>query len=457
LKAIVLVVAALLAPATAHAAAGTSKVMFFNRCAGGCSITSDPGDFGDVRTNTSGLPGAPNGTVVTLSEFGWGDTTWNAVMQCLREVYSPYDVTVTDQKPPDGTVYNETMVAGLDSEVQLNGYLGIAFVAPDCSPLTFVISLTFANAIGNDVQAICNVAAQESGHSYGMAHSFEFTDGRSACTDPMSYRGDCGGQRFFRNETAECGEFSPRPCGSCGGVQNTHQKLLNALGPGTPITTPPVVTVSQPAANAQIANGQIVIATASAQRGIKTVELYLNGYKWAEAAGVPWGANGQPEAGYELTFPPDVPDGVIDIVVRAKDDIDISTDATTVTVTKGQPCATADACLAGQRCDSGKCLWDPPVGEVGDSCSFPQFCKSGICDNVNAPDASVCTTSCALDVPDSCPMGFDCLADMAGTPICWPHDKSSGGGCCSTSPAGAAQASLLALGLLVVLRRRRKR
>jgi len=61
---------------------------------------------------------------------------------------------------------------------------------------------------------------------------------------------------------------------------------------------------------------------------------------------------------------------VIDIVVKAFDDIEIEGDSAMVTVTKGAPCASAATCLDGQKCDAGKCYWDPPAGETGDACTY---------------------------------------------------------------------------------------
>src|SRR6185503_11791697 len=106
---------------------------------------------------------------------------------------------------------------------------------------------------------------QETGHAYGMAdHSWSFiSDGRSACSDPMSYRVDClsNGQRFFRNEAATCGEFSMRPC-QCNGM-NSHLKLITALGAGQSTTPPPTIAITQPAPNATVGAGAMVIATAA--------------------------------------------------------------------------------------------------------------------------------------------------------------------------------------------------
>jgi len=436
-------------PSQPHATAAT--VLYINRCTGGCDIKK--GGLSDARSHTSFIPEGPEGTIFRLNEFAWGDGDWEEVMLCLREVYSPYGVTVTDEVPAAGVAYNEGIVAGIDNELNLNGYGGVAPITSDCSPFSYVISFTFANGYGpGNALSICSVAAQETGHAFGLDHVFEYFDGRSACIDPMSYRGDCGGQRFFRNDAARCGEYQGGAC-RCGGTQNNHLKLLSVLGPGTPITTPPTVSVTSPASDAQIANGSTVLAIAAAQRGVKTVELWLNGYKWTQAAGAAFGQSGQPESAYSLVLPADVPDGVIDIIVRAKDDIDITTETAPITVTKGAPCASAESCALGQRCDAGRCFWDPPVGVLGDECEFQQFCMTELCASASTGE-SRCTQDCVLGVADSCPDGFDCLASSSGG-VCWPAGAEETG-CCSSSNEAAAQSGLLAFALAIMIRRRRR-
>jgi len=367
-----LVVACLaLAPGLANADTQPSPWLYLNRCTGGCTVF---GGFDDARTESSSLP--CSGTVTcggggcqctggtagsyTIEEFkdsrgnigAAADDEWNQIVQCVREVYSPYNITVTDQVPPNGASHNQGIVAGRPANIGY-GSAGIGGIAPgtsECNPRDNVISFTFANIYGGSqrVYDICAVAAQETAHAYGLDHSYEFEDKSSACTDPMTYRSDCGGQRFFRNRSATCGEFSPRPC-RCGGYQNSHMRIRSIFGAGTPITRPPVVSLTSPVDGAQVSNGAVVSATASAQRGIAHVDLWLNGYKWATTKGALFGAAGQAETAYALLFPPDVPDGIIDVVAKAYDDIDVETDSSTITVTKGAPCTSASTCALGQR------------------------------------------------------------------------------------------------------------
>lgn len=439
--------------AEAAAAPTGAGTLYLNRCTGGCTITK--GGLNDARSHISTIP---DGTATTyaISEFAWGDTEWDALVLCMKEVYSPFQINVTDVLPVGGEPYNEAIIAGSDGELGLRGVGGIAPVFGDCSPYNYTINFTFANDYGpgNRVFDLCAVAAQESGHSYGLDHTYAFADGSSGCKDPMTYRGDCGGQKFFRNDTATCGEYSARPC-RCGANQNSHLKLLSVLGPGTPITSPPTLSVMMPEPGATITSGTPIIATAGAQRGIKQVELWLNGYLWKTIAGAKWGVNGQPETAYSSPLPPEVPDGVIDIVVKAKDDIDVTTVAPTITVTKGAPCTSADTCLEGQRCEDGRCFWDAPVGEIGDPCTYPQYCLSEVC--AGTASESRCTQSCVLGVGDSCPSGFTCLDNGdVNKGVCWPQGAEDEGICSAGNGTSSKTAFVLfGLALLLITRRRR--
>jgi hypothetical protein len=432
---------------TGHEAA---RVLYLNRCKGGCKIVK--AGINDARTHMSSIPRGPDGMEFTLSEYAYGDAEWDALMKCMREVYSPYGLTITDVEPAAGVAYNEGIIAGTDRELGLSDLGGVAPTTGDCTPNNYVASFSFANGYGpNATLDVCWTAAQETAHAFGLVdHAYAFGDGRSACSDPMTYRSDCGGQKFFRNEAAICGEFQAKPC-SCASP-NSHLKLLSVLGPGTPLTAAPALAVTSPAAGAQIPPRTTVIANASAQRGVKVVELWLNGYKWAEAKGAAFGPSGQPPSDYPLIIPADVPDGIIDIVVKAKDDIEATTTSAPLTVTKGEPCATEATCAPGQRCDAGRCLWDPPVGELGEACTYPQYCLAGLCQGTSSELR--CTQECIVGVGDSCPDGFRCLASSATKGICWPG--SGDDGWCSATRGAAGQSVLIAIGLAIALRRRRR-
>jgi MYXO-CTERM domain-containing protein len=441
-------------------AATPATVLYLNRCSGGCRITSN--GTNDARNGKTSI--VPAGEYIvdefknTTGQTGaLADAEWSQIVACVKEVYSPYSITVTDQQPADGVVYNEAIIAGVPGNVaEAQDILGIAPLANNCSAEQNVISFSFANQHSADgrVLNICWTAAQESAHAYGLDHEFQFTDGQSACSDPMTYRTDCGGEKFFRNKRALCGESKVRDC-KCSKTQNSHTMLEGIFGPATPTTPAPVVTmiVPQPG-QTTITNGIAVHASASSKRGVARVELYLNGARWAVDPGVPFGQNGQPESDYAFPLASNLPDGIIDVVVKAYDDLGIVTASDPITVTKGAPCTSADTCLSDQVCDGGRCMWPAPTVELGASCEYDQFCTTWQCSETS--EGKRCSQPCSIDEPTSCPSGFDCLGD-AQSGICWPTDS---GGCCSVSgasehgPWGHLGAAALVAGLLM---RRRKR
>jgi len=128
-----------------------------------------------------------------------------------------------------------------------------------------------------------------------------------------------------------------------------------------------------------------------------------------------------------------------------------------VTVTKGAPCTSADGCATGQKCEQGRCLWDPPTGELGEACAYPQFCVSGICRGT--VDQQICTQDCIVGLEDACPTGLTCVPTDPGKGICFFPDDS---GCCSTARGGrgvpwaSVAFAVLTLGLLARPWRRRR-
>ena len=415
-------------------AAGAPAYLYLNRCTGGCAIIGPggPGGMNDASMNMTTIASTGNYTVGEYANAAGqtgaaADEEWGQVVQCMREVYSPYNVIVTDQLPPGP--FDMAVIAGRPQDVGLGSdILGIAPLAGDCSPQSNVLSFTFANYHGNvqRVNNVCWTAAQESAHAYGLDHEFKFTDGETACSDPMTYSTACGGEKFFRNRRSQCGENAVRNC-KCGTAQNSHEKLISVFGEGTPITPAPHVAVTFPLDGSTVNSGWVVHAGAGSKRGVAKVELYLNGSRWTVVKGQGFGALGQADpSDYTLTPSNKVPDGIIDVKAIAYDDLGISTESASITVTKGAPCTSNSTCLKDQQCESGKCVWPAPKGELGDSCSYDQQCKAWTC--LGDDSGKYCTTPCYTDEPATCPKDFSCVPTGNQTDgFCIPE----GGGCCS--------------------------
>lgn len=432
--------------------AGLSNVIYLERCRGGCQLTG--GSTNDARNLESTIP-SPGSYTITEFENAVGakgtaaDAEWNSLVTCMKEVYSPYDVEVTDVKPSSGS-YHLAIIAGNPQEVGLDrNVLGVAPLASNCAAFDNVISFSFAGAhpqkvIDDHMLNVCWTAAQESAHAFGLDHEFAFIDGKSACNDPMTYRADCGGQKFYRNQAARCGEEEDRDC-RCSLVQNSHRTLVERFGPGTSLTGNPTVELSNPpAAGSELASN--IIVTAGSRRGISKVQLFLNGFPVTTVGGAAFGMTGQPTQGYLLVVP-ELPDSLYDMFVRASDDIGNFTDTPTIQLVHGGPCTTASACLPEQKCEEGRCFWDAPVGELGDGCSYDQECKSLLCHGTT--ETEICTQTCDARDVLACPQGMSC-----NNGICFPTD---GGGCCSAAPDDWMPAGLLAFLVTVMTVGRRGR
>lgn len=436
-----------------------SSILYLERCVGGCTVRG--ASVNDARAMTSAIPNP--GTMNAFPEFAnhlgetgpAADAEWNALVACVREVYSYYDVQVTDLKPSAGLSFHMNLVSGTPGLIGLpGGTLGISPFA--CSAQDNIISFSFADAHNAStadayVKDLCWTATHEAGHAFSLEHAWTFADGRSACNDPMSYpTGNCEPQRYFRNEPVICGGFSPEPC-VCGPTQTSHLKLTSVFGAGTPTVPAPAIEVVTLAPNAQL--GAFVNASGGSKRGIAKVELFVNGHKWGEAPGAAFGQIGQPNPyTYSIKVPDDLPGGVVDIMVRAHDDIGTSTDSAVVTALKGAPCESADSCAKGQQCEAGKCFWDAPTGELGDACGYAEFCLSGLCQGT--AEQQICTQPCIPGVVDSCPTNLTCVESGPGTGVCFlPPDE---GGCNASGGAPWGPVAFGAAGLLLVLGRRRR-
>jgi uncharacterized protein (TIGR03382 family) len=209
-----------------------SRVIYLNRT--GAVLV--PGD-NDSRADRSSIVTEP----VFISPWDIDDDTWSDTVSCIRDMYSRFDVTVTDVDP--GNVpHIEAVFGGHPNDVGLDDNVaGVSPFATDCSTVENSIVFTFTDVIPDDAQLMCEIMAQEIAHSYGLDHQL-------TPSDPMTYL-DYDGDREFQNEMAECGEFESRDCGINGSVcrdgQNSVAVLTSRLGrrgaeddpPGGPITT----------------------------------------------------------------------------------------------------------------------------------------------------------------------------------------------------------------------------
>jgi len=231
--------------------------------------------------------------------------TWASVMSCVREQFAPYDVDITDVDPGDAP-HIESVVAGSPGDLGLpDGVGGVSPFTPTCGMIANSIVFTFAESLPQSPEIVCEVAAQEISHSFGLDHEF-------LCEDPMTYLTGCGA-KSFQNTFAPCGEFQQRAsCAvpgkyDCGrDTQNSVQLLSQRLGlkPGQP----PSVTIVAPADGAVVMPAFEVLAEAVDDQAVTEVELLVDGSSIATASASP----------YSFTAPADLPLGshVVEVIAR---------------------------------------------------------------------------------------------------------------------------------------------
>ena len=407
----------------------TPHVIYMNRCVGGCRIY--PGS-NDAETNHSSLVTQTS----NISEFQYSDLIWDAVVACVRDAWAPYDVEVITEEPADGVDYVEAIVAGRPSEIgQPSTTLGYSPMANDCSPNSNWIAFSFANQHGADPTInLCATVAHETGHVFGLDHTL-------TCKDPMSYDMGCGVKHYL-NLPMECGEDSPRECQCTGDRLNTHRHLYEKVGEGTP-PPPPMVTIPYPTDGQAVIDRFAIFGDVVEDRIVDRVEFRLNGFPWRIAGG------NLDDSSYSYTTEAELPDGIIDIEVRAYNDLQIDGSAF-LTVQKGEPCTSASQCLDAQFCEEGRCAWPEPTIELGEECVRDADCVTYKC--ASDGTVSLCSAVCVPGDNSTCGDGFTCLQD-GDVGACWPTALIDDGGCCSSS--GGDGSILLASLLYLSVRRRR--
>jgi hypothetical protein len=194
-----------------------SRTIYLNRE----GVTLRPG-VNDSTANTSSVVSVP--TYITPWDID--DAMWADTVACMRELYGPFDVVVTDVDP--GAVpHIEAVFGGHPADVGLpDNVAGVSPFTTDCAVIERSIVFTFTDVMDDDARTMCEVMAQEIAHSYGLDHEL-------LPEDPMTYL-EYAGERTFQDEMAACGEFGGRMCGVGGSVcrerQNSHALLTERLG-----------------------------------------------------------------------------------------------------------------------------------------------------------------------------------------------------------------------------------
>jgi uncharacterized protein (TIGR03382 family) len=302
---------------TPIAAVAASKTIYLNKN----GVTLQPGN-NDSRTNRSTLASQ----ATTIPAWNPTATVWTQTVQCMKDMFAAYDVTVTDVDPGQ-TPHVEAVFGGSPTQLQMpNGVAGVSPFTSDCSIIENAIVFTFTQVLPqNDSRLVCEIMAQEVAHAYGLDHEL-------LASDPMTYL-DYTGNRAFQNQTASCGEDVQRPCGingsTCRANQNSVALLTERLGRkigGGGDTIPPTGSITSPSANAQVPPGFVVFTDANDNQMVTSAKLYIDGQMSLELTAGP----------FNFATPGTLPEGQHRLKVEVNDGVSTyMTQEITVTVKKG--------------------------------------------------------------------------------------------------------------------------
>ncbi|MEO6773602.1 MAG: Ig-like domain-containing protein [Kofleriaceae bacterium] len=408
---------------SAPAAAVSSHIIYLHRCdVAGCTVHFGMTD--DSRTSTSSIADGDR----TIGGFTQPEAVWQAMLQCVKDTYAAFDVTITDVDPGNVPHFEE-IVGGTPDQLR-SDIPNAGGVAPfNCDEVPNGISFTF-DVYGPDPDALCWTVAQETAHTFGLEHEY-------LQKDPMTYiPGDL--PKRFQWQDAPCGTNTASGCQcNAAGTQNSYEHIYTLFGVGQP--TPPTVMITSPTDGKKVTPRFPIVVDAKDDAAIDHLELWIDGAMTDAISAAPW----------QFTAPM-LADGAHTIEIHAIDTTQMSA-MTSISVTQGPPCTAAAGCEGTDVCVAGGCIPGPDAaGGLGAICQTGGQCLSLQC--ASAGEAFMhCVAACDPGSAGSCPNNFACLASGTGG-VCWP---STAGGCCSAS--GDPRASLL-LGMLVlggVLRRRR--
>jgi hypothetical protein len=250
-----LVVALLLAASPAHA----QVTVFLD--GGGGEIR---GGRDDAARDTSSIAyGAVGDGAIDVPAFRGGARRWRALAACVRDRFAEFDLDVVTERP-DGAGFTRVMIGG---EPSMLGYgEGAGGVAPYTGDVVRgAVAFVFADALGGDVEQLCDATVHEIGHTLGLDHAYR-------CEDPMSYLHGCGEKRFADVEAA-CGEEGERRCGDGEDTQNSWQILARNVGLRDDAPAPaPDPTVSIDIAD-ELAGNQWIDVLVHTTGGVDDVDL----------------------------------------------------------------------------------------------------------------------------------------------------------------------------------------
>ncbi len=420
------------------------NTIYLNSCRpNGCVVH---GGSTDSRYDTSSITSGG-----TLGAFPYSDQAWKQVVQCVQDVFYPFNVVITDVDP--GTAQHfEIMIGGNPGDLNFSNAVG--GVSPfTCGVISNSLVFDFAAVWQGSVEEICATAAQEVAHSFAMDHVDD-------ASDPMTYL-QYNGRRYFKDNVpcgSDCvsgrGPFPPYPtcnaqgqhaCTCTGNAdQNDIQTITSLFGAGSP--QPIMVKITNPMSGSAEQPGFPVDADITNNIGISKAELRVDNNLVLTLTTAP----------YAFNAPSDLAPGTHHIEVTGYDHYG-ATGMASIDIYIGAPCTKPSDCPdQSLTCVGGRCVQGPGTqGGLGSPCMHDTDCGSGQC--ASNGTNSFCVEPCS---PGQCPPSFGCEPTMGSSSpgVCWPgFDDGTGGGCDAGSTGTDGGKISLGLMFAALLLARRKR
>jgi hypothetical protein len=176
----------------------------------------------DASQGISSVLASANAKPTKSKAWSGGDAKWKSLVGCVKKLFEPFDVEVTDVRPAHSN-FLMVVVGGTPVDIGIKGSHHVSGLAPfNGAVIPRAIVFGFSGTTKNDVRQTCETIAMEVAHAYGLDHEF-------LCKDVMTYLTGCGPKSFV-DADAPCGESKKRTCEGGGKTQNSYRRLVDVLG-----------------------------------------------------------------------------------------------------------------------------------------------------------------------------------------------------------------------------------
>jgi hypothetical protein len=266
-------------------AGGPPLQLYLNRHGGTYTASSSS----DSRTNKSSILKSKGISSAQVPGYKGSSAQWSQVVGCVKSLFSPYNIVVTDVEPSGE--HTEIVVGSDGSPLNDKGWGGRAPMG--CDILPNAIGFVYSQGHESQTRWLCESIAHEAGHTFSLDHEY-------LCKDPMTYLTGCG-DKSFQSTAAQCGEKNSRACACNRPSQNSVSILKAKLGEaGGKAPTPSSSSCGKLASGAQLLRGQSIKSC----DGRFTLVLQTDGnlVLYKAGGGYLWNTKTNGKGGYKLVM-----------------------------------------------------------------------------------------------------------------------------------------------------------